>query len=99
MRRSATIFEVGRHAGVSNATVSVVMSGSASNTRVSAETRVRVEQIARSLGYRPNAVARSLGRRSTNTIGLYCGYGYLDTSLPFYAELIAGLLHGCDERR
>lgn len=97
--RSVTIVEVAKHAGVSNATVSAVLSGKTSNMRVSDATRQRVVAIAQQMGYRPNAVARSLRRKHTNIIGLYCGYGSLDTTLPFFAEVVGGLQKGCDAHR
>lgn len=80
-------------------TVSAVLSGKAQERRISAATSLRVNQSARLLGYRPNAVARSLRRRSTNVIGLYSGLGYLNATNPFLAELIGGLQQACDQHR
>ncbi len=60
--------DVARHAGVSTATVSLVLSGKADG-RVSTETRQRVVQAAAELGYVGNAAARSLRTQQTNTIG------------------------------
>jgi LacI family transcriptional regulator len=97
--RSVTIVEVAKQAGVSNATVSAVLSANKSNMRISGATQQRVREVARRMGYRPNAVARSLLRKYTNIIGLYCGYGYLDTTLPFFAEVVGGLQKGCDAHR
>ncbi len=94
--RNVTIVEVAKKAGVSNATVSAVLSGKLSNMRVSSDTRQRVVETAREMGYHPSAVARSLRRRHTNIVGLYCGYGSLDTTLPFFAEVVGGLQRGCD---
>src|SRR5690606_25410111 len=54
-------------AGVSNSTVSYVLSGKRS---ISAETRRRVEAAIRQLGYRPHAGARSLASRRTWTLAL-----------------------------
>jgi DNA-binding LacI/PurR family transcriptional regulator len=56
-RRTASIEDVARQAGVSRTTVSHALNGKG---RVSAETRLRVEQAARALGYRGNAIARRL---------------------------------------
>lgn len=63
----ATIKDVAREAGVSVATVSRTLSG---GQYVSPEVRERVEAVVRSLGYRPNAVARSLRTESTRTLGI-----------------------------
>ena len=61
------IREVAKRAGVSMATVSRALNGSG---EVSAATRQRVLEIADSLGYRPNAAARALVRRRSDTVGL-----------------------------
>jgi LacI family transcriptional regulator len=64
----AGIKEVARLSGVSPATVSQVLGGG--KRPVSAETRTRVIQTARSLGYRPNAIARGLVKKRMNTMGV-----------------------------
>jgi DNA-binding LacI/PurR family transcriptional regulator len=56
-RRITSIEDVARHAGVSATTVSHALSGKG---RVSKETRLRVAEAARALGYRGNAIARRL---------------------------------------
>ncbi|WP_051301252.1 LacI family DNA-binding transcriptional regulator [Actinomadura rifamycini] len=76
----AGVKEVARRAGVSVATVSRVLNDSA---RVTAETRARVLAAVEELGYRPNAVARSLRTDTTRTIGLVIG----DILNPFFTEL------------
>ena len=53
----ATIADVASHAGVSMSTVSYVLSG---KRPISEETRQRVEEAIRELGYRPHAGARAL---------------------------------------
>lgn len=63
----ATIRDVAREAGVSVATVSRTFSGA---QHVRPEARERVMATARKLGYRPNAVARSLRAQNTGTLGL-----------------------------
>jgi LacI family transcriptional regulator len=67
-RRYVSIKEVAARAGVSFQTASKVLNGG--NVRVSAETATRIMAVAKSLGYRPNTIARSLVRRTTGTIGL-----------------------------
>lgn len=63
----ATIKDVAREAGVSVATVSRALSGAQG---VSEEARERVMAASRRVGYRPNAVARSLRMEATKTLGL-----------------------------
>jgi DNA-binding LacI/PurR family transcriptional regulator len=65
--RRATIREVAELAGVSTSAVSRSFTPGAS---VSAETRHKVLAATRELGYRPNALARSLMTRRTELIGL-----------------------------
>lgn len=62
-----SIREVAKLAGVSPATVSRVMNGTA---RVDEEKRARVERVICETGFRPNEVARSLFKRSSRTIGM-----------------------------
>ncbi len=76
--------DVAARAGVSTATVSLVLN----NTRyVSPALTERVLEAVRDLGYRPNGVARSLRRQSTRTVGVL-----IPTILsPFYPPLIKGV--------
>ena len=69
MALGVTSFDVARRAGVSRATVSMALSGSAGNG-VSEATRKRVVEAAAALGYRPNSAARMLVRGDTETLGL-----------------------------
>lgn len=79
-----TIKQVSMQAGVSQATVSRVMNGSA---RVSDSTRQRVEQAMKDMGYTPNAFAQSLASNRSNGIGLVVS----ELNGPFYGELMEGL--------
>jgi LacI family transcriptional regulator len=63
----ATIKQVAERARVSSATVSRTLNG---DTRVSDEIRKRVLVAVGELGYRPNRVARSLRRQTSETIGV-----------------------------
>ena len=65
---SATLRQVAAEAGVSIATVSLVLSGQAHRYR--SETRDRVVAAAAKLGYRPNASARFMQRGRFGIIGL-----------------------------
>ncbi|MBL9174867.1 MAG: LacI family DNA-binding transcriptional regulator [Verrucomicrobiales bacterium] len=61
--------DVARAAGVSPATVSLVMNGR-THIALSESTRARVRDAAERLGYRPNQVARNLLTGRTRTLGL-----------------------------
>jgi LacI family transcriptional regulator, galactose operon repressor len=75
-----TIHEVAARAGVSTATVSRVLSGSGP---VSARSRRKVLTAAKALGYRPNAIATSLRRRRTFTVGMLVP----DVTNPFFSGI------------
>jgi len=75
-----TMKDVASHAGVSTATVSRVLNGHAAPTQ---ETRTRVLAAIEELGYRPNALARSLRTTATKTFGLVIS----DLVNPFFAEI------------
>ncbi|MGB2962429.1 MAG: LacI family DNA-binding transcriptional regulator [Anaerolineales bacterium] len=64
-RSRITIRDVANHAGVSHQTVSRVINNS---ERVRPETRTCVEAAIKELGYRPNAIARSMARGHTCTL-------------------------------
>jgi LacI family transcriptional regulator len=65
----ATLKDVARHADVDPSTVSRVLRGDWAQ-QVRPETRERILQAAADLGYRPNALARGLRTRRTDTLGL-----------------------------
>lgn len=101
MRNStpATMKEVADRAGVSTMTVSLALRSGAPSSRITEETRQRVLEAARALRYRPNARARALRSGSTNIIGLYAGYGFVNVRQPFFTEIVSGLQEGCEEFR
>lgn len=63
--------EVARLAGVSQATVSLVLSDKAQASAISDETRQRVLDAARSLGYAPDPAARRLAAARNNLLGVF----------------------------
>ncbi len=75
-----TILQVAKRAGVSPTTVSHVIN----KTRfVSEALTMQVQAAMDELGYRPNALARSLRRGETRTLGLILP----DSANPFFAEI------------
>lgn len=95
--KSVTLDDVARRAGVTKGTVSTVLNGARSNTKVSDATRTRIVTAAAELDYRPNAIARSLTHRKTDILGFYSGYPFITPRSVFLAELLTGFQSGCDE--
>jgi DNA-binding LacI/PurR family transcriptional regulator len=84
----ATMRDIAAAADVSQSTVSRVLSGVATAVPIAPETRERVVQAARQLGYRPNPLARGLRGASTNLLGAVVR----DFSDPFFAGAIEALV-------
>lgn len=79
-----TITDVARLAGVSTATAGRVLGGYG---YASTEIRDKVQSSAKTLGYRPNLLARGLITGRTKTIGVVAG----DIQSPFYASILRGI--------
>jgi LacI family transcriptional regulator len=84
--------DVAREAGVSPATVSLVLNGRTSVSLADA-TRKRVQEAADRLGYRPNQIARNLLRGRTGTIGLVLP----SLASSFVAQIAEGVQEGAAE--
>jgi LacI family transcriptional regulator len=86
-----TIKDVAREVGVSTATVSRVMSG---KNPVSDRIREQVMVAADKLGYRPNALARSLRVETTQTLGLVIS----NVMNPFFTAVARAVEDAARER-
>jgi LacI family transcriptional regulator len=90
MSRRPTIRDVADRAGVSIATVSRVLNGRGD---VSVETRERVREVARSVGYTADPAARALATQRTQLVGVVVGdnAGHRDLSLLFFSQVLAAI--------
>jgi LacI family transcriptional regulator/LacI family repressor for deo operon, udp, cdd, tsx, nupC, and nupG len=86
LKRSApvTMRDVAQAAGVSQGTVSRVLSNSSTTVAISEETRKRVMEAVEALGYHPNLVAQSLRTQRTYMIAVMIA----DISNPFYHTIV-----------
>ena len=67
--------------------------------RLSAETAVRIREVADSLGYRPNPVARMLTQRQTMTLGVLTPQALaVIFSNPFFALFSEGVAHAAEDQ-
>lgn len=89
--RPVNISQVAGEAGVSTQTVSRVINN---RPDVAPETRERVQRVISRLGYRPNAIARSLIRQRSHTLGVVA------SGLDYYgpSRVLVGIEQGADEQ-
>jgi DNA-binding LacI/PurR family transcriptional regulator len=85
-----TLSDIARACDLSVSTVSIVLSEAPLSRHVAESTRKRIQAAARRLGYHPDAYARSLRRRSTQTIGVLA----YDMSDPFCIPVMSGIEEG-----
>ena len=79
-----TLKKLAEHLGLSRTTISLIISDVPDANRFPEETRHRVRDAAKKLGYRPNYFARSLGSKRTYLIGVMApdfGNGFESTVL------------------
>jgi LacI family transcriptional regulator len=82
-----TLADVARASGFSPSTVSIVLNEAPLSRYVAAATKELIRAKAAELGYHPDALARSLSRRRSQTIGVLV----FDISDPFCMALLRGI--------
>ncbi|NMM65424.1 LacI family transcriptional regulator [Clostridium sp. P21] len=87
---AVTIKDIAQKSGVSLTTVSRVLNSSG---YVKEETRKKVLSAIKELNYTPSAIARSLSKNKTNTIGVVIP----EINNEFYGEIIKGISEVADE--
>lgn len=87
----ATIQDIAQKAGVSVATVSLVLNDKGN---INVKTRARIKKIAASINYVPNLMAQALRGARTNTIGVVINHLHN----PFFAGVFKGIENVADER-
>lgn len=84
MAHGVSIKDIAKAAGVSYSTVSRALNDS---PLISQEVRLRIQDLARSMGYTPNALAQGLLSRLTYSIGLVI----TTISDPFFVDIVRGV--------
>ncbi|OXM13548.1 LacI family DNA-binding transcriptional regulator [Paenibacillus herberti] len=82
--KQVTIYDIASEAGVSVATVSRVLNNTAP---VKASTRSKIMKLIKQHQFQPNALARSLLKKETGTIGVIVP----DITNPFFPEVFGGI--------
>lgn len=80
----ATIKDVAKASGLSPATVSRVLNNA---PKVSQKAKAKIERAIAELGFHPNANARALVTKSTNTIGVVIS----ELADPFFAQMVSSI--------
>ncbi|MGW4522228.1 LacI family DNA-binding transcriptional regulator [Amycolatopsis sp. NPDC004378] len=83
--------DIARVAGVSQATVSVVLGGNRTGVRLSEGTRLRVLAAAERLGYVPDPVAKRFSSARNNLLGLYTFTPAFPDFADAYYPILAGV--------
>lgn len=91
MRVAVTIKDVAKLANVAPSTVSRVI---ANSPRISTETKKKVKDAMKELGYHPNFIARSLVSQSTQVIGMIMPSSDAVFENPFFQTVIKGIIEG-----
>ncbi|GCD10712.1 LacI family DNA-binding transcriptional regulator [Clostridium tagluense] len=82
---NVTMKDIAEMAGVSKATVSMVMNKK--DASISEVTRKKILKIAKEMSYIPNSIARSLSTKKSGTIGIILP----DITNPFFSEMVRAI--------
>lgn len=85
--RLVTMRDVAQTSGFSPATVSIVLNNAPLARYIAPATRLRIEETAKRLGYRPNAMARFLRSKRSQSIGVM----FFDITDPFCTPILRGI--------
>src|SRR6266849_3454389 len=84
---AVTMRDVANLSGFSPATVSIVLNNAPLARYIALATKKKIEESARKLGYRPNAMARFLRSKRTNSVGVM----FFDITDPFCTPVLRGI--------
>src|ERR1700722_2077676 len=84
---AVTMRDVAAQSGFSPATVSIVLNNAPLARYIAPATKKRIEEVARKLGYRPNAMARFLRSKRSHSVGVM----FFDITDPFCTPVLRGI--------
>lgn len=84
---AVTMRDVANASGFSPATVSIVLNNAPLARYIAPATKKKIEESARKLGYRPNAMARFLRSKRTHSVGVM----FFDITDPFCTPILRGI--------
>ena len=84
---SITMRDVAKTSGFSPATVSIVLNNAPLAQYIAPATKKKIEEAARKLGYRPNAMARFLRSKRTHSVGVML----MDITDPYCTPILRGI--------
>ncbi|HXM94550.1 MAG TPA: LacI family DNA-binding transcriptional regulator [Candidatus Dormibacteraeota bacterium] len=84
---TVTMRDVAKTSGFSPATVSIVLNNAPLARYIAPATKKRIEEIAKKMGYRPNAMARFLRSKRSHSVGVM----FFDITDPFCTPILRGI--------
>jgi DNA-binding LacI/PurR family transcriptional regulator len=87
---AVTMRDVAKTSGFSPATVSIVLNNAPLARYIAPTTKKRIEEAAKKLGYRPNAMARYLRSKRTHSVGVM----FFDITDPYCIPILRGIENG-----
>src|SRR5260370_16454736 len=79
--------DVAKSSGFSPATVSILLNNAPLARYIAPATKKRIEEVAKKLGYRPNAMARFLRSKRSHSVGVM----FFDITDPFCTPVLRGI--------
>jgi LacI family transcriptional regulator len=87
---TVTMRDVATESGFSPATVSIVLNNAPLARYIAPATKKKIEEVAKKLGYRPNAMARFLRSKRSHSVGVM----FFDITDPFCTPILRGIENG-----
>src|SRR5271168_4170832 len=87
---AVTMRDVATQSGFSPATVSIVLNNAPLARYIAPATKKRIEEVAKKLGYRPNAMARFLRSKRSHSVGVM----FFDITDPYCTPILRGIENG-----